>query len=174
VPTVTTAPVTPAPPPPAAIDLPPVLRSLGDSAPLPSQAATAPALQSVTEPATAPTLPTLQRSPALGPALNGPAPAAQDAGPRVGQDVATPAANAASAPPRLNLQLARPRGGELPRGSSTGVLSLLPRPPETASKLSKDIDKAAKPDCGTAYSGGGLLAVVPLLLDSVRKDGCKW
>jgi hypothetical protein len=161
------------PPLPAVADAPPVLRSLGESASLPAQTSTAPALQNSNEPATAPALPALQRTPALGPALNAPAPAAPDAGPRVGQDVATPASNAASAPPRLNLQLARPRGGELPRGSSTGVLSLLPRPPETASKLSKDIEKSAKPDCGTAY-GGGLLAVVPLLVDSVRKDGCKW
>jgi len=100
---------------------------------------------------------------------------APDAGTRVGRDVATPPSQAASAPPRLNLELQRPRGGELSRFSSTGVLPLLPRPPELPDKLAKDIKKAAKPDCKDAYAGAGLLAVVPLAVDALRKDGgCKW
>jgi hypothetical protein len=162
-------------PEPAPVDALPVLRTLGGTGPMqPQTTSPSAALQTDTAPASAPTLPTLQRTPALGPAVAAAAPAAPDAGPRAGQDVATPASNAASAAPRLNLQLARPRSGELPRGGSTGVLSLLPRPPETASQLSKDIDKAAKPDCAKAYSGAGLLAVPLLLVDSLRKDGCKW
>jgi hypothetical protein len=80
----------------------------------------------------------------------------------------------ASAPPRLNLQLVRPRGGELSRGMGGGVLSVLPRPPEVDDKLGKAIEKTAKGDCRTAYAGAGLLAVVPLAVDAVRKDGCKW
>jgi len=110
-------------------------------------------------------------APAAGPAVSG----APDAGSRVGSDVATPPSAPASAP-RLNLELARPRGGELSRGGSAGVLPLLPRPPELSDKLARDIEKAAKGDCRTAHAGAGLLAVVPLAVDAVRnKDGgCKW
>jgi hypothetical protein len=107
--------------------------------------------------------------------LPGPAPGAPDAGSRVGQDVATPAMAAASAPPRLNLELTRPRGGEISRMGSSGVLQLLPRPPELPGKLAREIGNAAKPDCRSAYSGAGLLAVLPLAADALRKEGnCKW
>jgi hypothetical protein len=93
----------------------------------------------------------------------------------VGIDQATPPSAAASVPPRLNLELPRVRGGELSRGASAGMLPLLPRPPELPGKLGRDIEKTAKPDCRTAYSGAGLLAVVPLAVDAARKDGgCKW
>jgi hypothetical protein len=98
-----------------------------------------------------------------------------DAGSRTGFDQATPPSAPASAPPRLNLELPRMRGGELSRGAVSGVLPLLPRPPEIPGKLGREIERAAKPDCRTAYNGAGLLAVVPLALDAVRKEGgCKW
>ena len=96
---------------------------------------------------------------------------APDAGAVVGHDVATAPSSPASAP-RLNLDLVRPRGGEISRQGSRGVLSLLPHPPD--SKLANDIEKSAKPDCRTAYSGLGLLAAAPLALDALRKDGCRW
>jgi hypothetical protein len=97
-----------------------------------------------------------------------------DAGSRVGTDQATPPSAAASVP-RLNLELPRSRGGELSRGAGSGVLPLLPRPPDLPGKLGRDIDRASKPDCRTAYNGAGLLAVVPLAVDAARKDsGCKW
>ena len=98
-----------------------------------------------------------------------------DADTRAGHDVATPPAAPASAPPRLNLQLARPRGGELSRHDSRGVLPVLPRPPERDDKLAREIEKAARSDCRNAYSALGPLAVIPLAIDAVRKDGaCKW
>jgi len=99
-----------------------------------------------------------------------------DAGPQVGHDVATAPSSPASAP-RLNLELARPRGGQLSRQGGAGVLPLLPRPPELPDKLSRDIDKAAKADCRTAYQGLGLLAVVPLAADALgggKGSACKW
>ncbi len=103
-----------------------------------------------------------------------PSAGAADAGSRVGHDLATPAAAAASTP-RLNLQLARPRGGELSRTSTGGVLPVLPRPPERDDKLARDIDKAGKTECRNAYSALGPLALIPLALDAVRKEGaCKW
>ena len=89
--------------------------------------------------------------------------------------MAAPAAAPASATPRLNLELARPRGGELSRYSTSGVLPVLPRPPERDDKLAREIEKAGKSDCRSAYSALGPLAVIPLAVDAVRKEGaCKW
>jgi hypothetical protein len=51
---------------------------------------------------------------------------------------------------------------------------VVPPPPSAKSKLADDIEKAAKKDCRTAYSGMGLLAVVPLARDSVKDNGCRW
>jgi hypothetical protein len=95
------------------------------------------------------------------------------AGARLGHDVATAPSLPASAP-RLNLELPRARGGEISSRGSMGLLQLLPRPPETKSKLSQDIEKAAKPDCRSAYAGLGLLAAIPLAVDAARDKGCKW
>lgn len=46
--------------------------------------------------------------------------------------------------------------------------------PEQESRLAKDFQKSVRADCKEAYSGFGLLAVVPLVLDTVRDKGCKW
>jgi hypothetical protein len=120
-----------------------------------------------------PALPSLGAGPVAAPTT--PTAGTPDAGSRIGQDVATPAAAAASAPARLNLQLARPRGGELSRFSAPGALPLLPRPPETDEKLARAIEKSAKRDCRSAYSGAGVLAVLPLAAQALRKDAeCKW
>jgi hypothetical protein len=148
-------------------DLPPVVAPqgiVGSPTLAPSPAAPAPG------PSAAP----LRTGPPVAP---GPAALAgsPDAGPRTGFDQATPPSASASAPPRLNLELPRLRGGELSRGSVSGVLPLLPRPPELPGKLGREIERAAKPDCRTAYSGAGLLAAIPLAVDAVRKEGgCKW
>lgn len=124
--------------------------------------APAPAPTSTAPPSTAAPLPQADASPA-------------DAGSRIGHDVATPGAAAASAPKRLNLELVRPRGGELSRWGSAGVLPVLPRPPERDEKLAREIEKAGKADCSKAYRDAGLLAVVPLVADALKKDGgCKW
>ncbi|MBT9491998.1 MAG: hypothetical protein IV107_06535, partial [Paucibacter sp.] len=73
--------------------------------------------------------------------------------------------------------LPRPRGGELSSRGSSGVLDLLPTPPERKSKLSEDMEKAAREDCRKAYGEAlGLLAVVPLALDAAKSNnkGCRW
>ncbi len=161
----------------------PALRSLAAApppvAPLPQAAA-------LPQSAPAPAVPAALAAPAMAPALaavspvpaglGGGAPAgAVDAGTRLGHDVAGAPALPASAPPRLNLQLARPRGGEISRGQGGGMLAVLPRPPEVGEKLGEQIAKTAKPDCRQAYAGAGLLAVVPLAVEALRKDsGCKW
>ncbi|MEJ6001247.1 hypothetical protein [Paucibacter soli] len=98
---------------------------------------------------------------------------APDAGARLGQDVATAPSTPASAP-KLDLEWRRPRGGEISRQGSRGVLELLAHPPERKSKLSESLENAAKKDCREAYSGAGVLAAVPLLLDAARDKGCRW
>jgi hypothetical protein len=165
---------TPVPPVAPAVEEAPLRRL---AAPVPAPVATTAPLPRAPQLATTP-LPSLQPLPTLGAGLPATVPSpstgAPDAGSRVGVDIAVPPAATASAPPRLNLELARPRGGELSRHGTPGVLPLLPRPPELADKLARDIEKAAKADCRKAYGGAGLLAVVPLAVDAVRKDGCKW
>jgi hypothetical protein len=61
-------------------------------------------------------------------------------------------------------------------GSSAGLvqLNIAPPAPEPESKLARDIQKAAKPDCRDAYAGLGLLAVPLLLADAVTDKGCRW
>jgi hypothetical protein len=100
---------------------------------------------------------------------------APDAGAQLGHDVATPASTPPDAP-RLNLNLPRDmRGGALPSRSSSGLLNMVPPPPERKSKLEESMDAAAKKDCRKAYGEQmGLLAVIPLALDAARKNGCKW
>lgn len=163
-------PITPPAPAPQAAPEPPAERRL--QAPATALRAPQPALSP--NPATAVALPP---EPGQLPRTDARVarPGSPDAGAQVGRDVATPAAAAASAVPRLNLELARPRGGELSRHGTAGVLPLLPRPPERDDKLARDIEKAARGDCRTAHSGAGILAVIPLVVDAMKKDGaCKW
>ena len=137
---------------------------------LPAPAAQTPAPPQADSPA-APAAVARTPAPAPGAASAGARPPA-DAGPRLGADVAVPA-TAASAPRPLNLELGRLRGGELSRLGAPGVLPVLPRPPET-DKLAAEIEKTAREDCRKAHAGAGLLAVVPLAVDTLRGKGCKW
>ncbi len=99
---------------------------------------------------------------------------APDAGAQQGHDVATPPSAPASTP-RLNLDFVRPRGGELSREGTRGVLELLPRPPERKSKLAEEIEKSARPDCRNAYSSMGVLGAAPLAADALKaQGGCRW
>jgi hypothetical protein len=52
----------------------------------------------------------------------------------------------------------------------------LRKPQATQSKtpLQQAIEQAARPDCRSRYAGAGLLAVIPLAIDSVTGSGCKW
>ncbi len=148
-------------------------------APAPDPAATpAPAAPQAVPLAPSPTgVPMAQPVPAAGTTRQGlpqrPAFGAPDAGAAVGTDVATPPAAAASQP-RLNLDYVRPRGGEISTLGRRGVVNALPVPPDVKDKLAEDIAKSAREDCRKAYAGGGLAAVVPLAVDALRKDGCRW
>jgi len=162
---------------PAPVPAAPPLRRVAPIAPAAVAAATMAPIQAL--PTQAPVgLPALAASPrgTAGPAAPTLPAGRPDAGPQVGYDVATAPGPPASAP-RLNLELPRLRGGQLSRLGGAGVLPLLPRPPELPDKLARDIDKAAKADCRTAYQGLGLLAVVPLAADALgggKGSGCKW
>ena len=112
-------------------------------------------------------------APALGGPVVAPGSGLPDAGTRVGRDVATPPSLPASAP-RLNLDLVRPRGGAISAQGGSGLLQMLPHPPEAKSKLAEDIEKAAKADCRKAYGSLGLAAVIPLAADALRDKGCRW
>jgi hypothetical protein len=148
-------------PPPQAVPAEPL--PLPTTAPAPAPAPAAPAADNA--PAS---------SPGPSPALARPLPpGAPDAGARVGADVATPPPVPPSAP-RLNLELPRMRGGPISGLRSPGTVPVLPRPPEVKDKLASEIEKAGKADCRTAYSNMGPLAAIPLAVDAVRKDGCKW
>ena len=74
---------------------------------------------------------------------------------------------------RLNLELVRPRGGAITQQGSMGVFKMLPQPPETKTKLEKDLEKSLNADCRKAYAEMGLLAAGPLALDALRAKGCK-
>jgi hypothetical protein len=48
-------------------------------------------------------------------------------------------------------------------------------PTDPKSRLARDIEKAGKPDCRTAHADKGLLGIIGLAADAVKKDsGCKW
>jgi hypothetical protein len=76
--------------------------------------------------------------------------------------------------PALNLDLHGAGVGPSTNRSRSGLFPVLPSPPEQPSKLSKDIEKAARPECKDAYASSGLLAVIPLAKDAVTGKGCKW
>jgi hypothetical protein len=45
---------------------------------------------------------------------------------------------------------------------------------ETETAAARAIAKAGKPDCLQAYSGWGLLAILPLIRDAATNSGCTW
>ena len=51
---------------------------------------------------------------------------------------------------------------------------MLPAPPERKTKLQQVVEAARREDCMTAHGYKGLLAVVPLVVDTMRDKGCKW
>ena len=83
----------------------------------------------------------------------------------------TPAPPASAAPLNLSLPIGRDAlaGAGQPR-----VLNLQLPAGTRKSTLAEAIAKSAKSDCRKAYSGLGLLAVVPLAVDAAREGGCRW
>jgi hypothetical protein len=88
----------------------------------------------------------------------------------------TATSSAPGASPPLNLDL---HGGMVGPGmgrTRSGLVPVLPAPADKDRKtpLETDLEKAARKDCKDAYSGAGLLAVIPLAKDAVTGKGCKW
>lgn len=169
----------PTPPTPAPQVAPPAPAPTPTAAPTPPAAAT-PA------PSPAPTQqPRLSTTPSPTPAsrtsLDGsttptttqPSVGAPDAGARTGHDVATPASTPPNAP-KLNLDLNAARGPMRPRGTPSGVISAVPKPPEDKDALAEKMREAGQQECRKAYADKGLLAVVPLVRDAARDKGCRW
>ncbi|WP_457424181.1 hypothetical protein [Roseateles sp. P5_E7] len=99
-----------------------------------------------------------------------------DAGSRLGPDLPAPPlppTAAASTPARTPLNLSLPRG-DMSAKRSTGLIDLIPPPPERKSKLEQAMEDATNKDCRKAYSGAGILAIVPLAVDAARGKGCNW
>lgn len=72
----------------------------------------------------------------------------------------------------------RAMAGSNYRNRSRGALESLHQSEERDStmetRLASGVKRAQRPDCRTAYAGGTLLAVIPILVDTVRDKGCKW
>jgi hypothetical protein len=92
-----------------------------------------------------------------------------------GSTPGTPEGPATGASAPLNLDL---HGRQLGTGNTSrpqsGLAPLLSAPPDHPSQLSRDIDKAAKPECSQAYAGAGLFAVLPIAKDALTGKGCKF
>jgi len=94
-----------------------------------------------------------------------------DAGSQLGHDVATAPSAAASKAP-LNLTLPQ-RGPMLRGGTGSGMLAVVPTPPDTKKNaMEKAVKKAEKADCRNAYAGAGILAPAAAVVDAVTGKGC--
>ncbi len=142
----------------------------------PNAAPAQPASPSTTAPSsTAPpttNAPSTERAPAAA-SPGSPAPS------KSSDDIFGPRRDALPAPAKsLDLDAARKSARE--GGSErTGPRTLLPFPTAPKAPVKSDItkifDKALKrPDCKEAYSDMGLAAVIPLVRDAIKQDGCKW
>ena len=193
--------IVPAPAPAPVVPAPPVIISTpaapSESAPSreapPAPAAPAPAIaepappapaRDVARPSAAPPAPTarsIEAAPEQALPPSGPSRLNFGARPAVDDDlrqlVEPPSATLAApgARPRLSFEAPAtqpPRGNA--RASGLVQLNLAPPAPDPESKLARDIQKAAKPDCRDAYAGLGLLAVPVLIADAIIDKGCRW
>jgi hypothetical protein len=170
-PNVVTAPATAAPNP--TTNTAPNTTSSPPATSTPAERNLAPAPSSST-PATT-TAPANERAPAATPGSPTPSKSADDVfGPR--RDVGPAAAPAPAK--SLDLDAAR-RSAREGANTGTGPRTLLPFPtapkPIPKSDMTKIFDKALKrPDCKDAYAEMGLAAVIPLVRDAIKQEGCKW
>jgi len=64
--------------------------------------------------------------------------------------------------------------GTGPREGAAAAVDAGRSGPGEPAAMARKIEQSARADCREAYSGLGLLAAPLLLVDAVRKDGCKW
>lgn len=101
--------------------------------------------------------------------------------PRADAPSAEPAAEPSRTAPALDIAAARSaarafaRNEPAPAPRSGTLLKAMQNETETQNeKLGRDIDRARRGDCQTKYAGMGLLAVIPLVANTVTGTGCKW
>jgi hypothetical protein len=102
--------------------------------------------------------------------------AASDAPPVIVAESPQPAATA-EAPanaPAFDIDAARTAARAVAREAGNGARSGATLKETREEKLGRSIEKARRGDCKTEYAGYGLLAVVPLAIDTIRDTGCKW
>jgi hypothetical protein len=80
------------------------------------------------------------------------------------------------AAPHLDMKAARATARLVDRHRKDGLVAHpKPDPPlQRDDRLERAIERARRPDCKSAYSGLGLLAVIPLAKDALTGTGCKW
>jgi len=87
-----------------------------------------------------------------------------------------PDAPSGAAVPGFDMQAAR---GAVRSALKERIGDPKPRPAPTLQvtrdeKLGGAIDRSRRGDCQTKYAGMGILAVIPLAVDTVTGSGCKW
>ena len=100
---------------------------------------------------------------------------AADAAPAAAAPAAADAGTGDSAP-HLDMKAARATARLVDKHRKDGLVAhAKPDPPlQRDERLERAIERARRPDCKSAYSGLGLLAVIPLAKDAVTGTGCKW
>jgi hypothetical protein len=85
-------------------------------------------------------------------------------------------AGAGDSAPHLDMKAARATARLIDKHRKDGLVARVkPDPPlQRDDRLERAIERARRPDCKSAYSGLGLLAVIPLAKDAVTGTGCKW
>ena len=152
---------------------PPSTRELAPPAELPPVRIPSPGApeQTVTQPASSAQRPSVS-APSAAPAPTPESvPASRLGAPHPDEDIFRPRE------PGLDLEAAKKRAVREMAREGSGTPGVLPFPlpiPETKTKEAKAMEKAIKPDCRTAYSGMGLLAVPVLLAATITDEGCRW
>lgn len=105
-------------------------------------------------------------------------PAASAAAPPSGDSASATAAGAPDAAPAFDIAGARTTARLIEKHRRDGLVAFpKPDPPlHSDDRLGRAIERAHRGNCSTAYSssGLGLLAVIPLIKDTVTGTGCKW
>lgn len=110
------------------------------------------------------------------PVITSDAPTAAEALPADTAGSKTEAEATGTTPPGFDMDEARKTARLIAKHRKDGLVALpRPEPPlERDDRLGRAIERARRPDCKSAYSGLGLLAVIPLAKDAVTGSGCKW
>ena len=112
-------------------------------------------------------------APPVAPTAPGALPAPRLGAPHPDEDIFKPR----EPTPSLDLEAAKKRAVREMAREGSGSPGVLPFPlpvPETKTREAKAMEKAIKPDCRTAYSGMGLLAVPVLIAATITDEGCRW